>query len=139
MGVLAEVQTLPEVSVADLAESLQAEILCCQESTGKLIENVMIGALSVDNGGDYFNRKENKAVVVRGDRPDVMLAALSTSTVCLIISNGNETSPQVINWAEDKDVPVLSVKQDVLTIVDEIEKAFIKAGSGQQAEPEKSE
>lgn len=138
MGVLPEERARLGVSVAELAEDLQAEVLCCPESTDKLVENLMIGALSFSSGEDYFARKDNKAVITRGERPDIALAALSTSTVCLILSNGNETSPQVVHLAEDKGVPVLSVKQGVLSIVDEIEKTFIKARLRQQEKLDKS-
>ena len=132
MGVLSEERALPSVSVAKLAEDLKAEVLCCPELTDKLVENIMIGAMSFGSGEDYFVRKDNKAVITRGEKHDIALAALSTSTACLILSNGKQTSPQVIHWAEDKGVPVLSVEQDVLSIVDEVEKTFIKAMSGEQ-------
>lgn len=139
MGVISEERTLPGVSVARLVKDLKAEVLCCAESTDKLVENIMIGAMSFGSGEDYFVRKDNKAVITRGERPDIALAALSTSTVCLILSHGKETSPQVIHLAEDKGVPVLSVEQDVLSIVEEVEKTFIKAGTPQKFKPEESD
>lgn len=138
MVMIPEERALLGVSVAELAEDLKAEVLCCPELTGKLVENIMIGAMSFGSGEDYFIRKDNKAVITRGERSDIALAALSTSTNCLILSYGNKTSPQVIHLAEDKGVPVLSVEQDVLSIVDVVEKTFIKARSRQQEKPEKS-
>lgn len=132
LGALPEDRSLLGVSVADLAEDLQAEVLCCPESTGDLVENLMIGALSVDSGADYFSLKDNKAVIARSDRSDIQLAALATSTKCLILSGDVAPIPQVLNYAEDKGIPVLSVKQDVLSIADEIEKTFLKARFQQQ-------
>jgi len=138
MGELPEDRTLLGVSVAELADDLQAEVLCCPESTGKLVENLMIGALSFGSGEEYFARKDNKAVITRSERADIQLAALATSTVCLILGGDQAPSPQVVHWAEDKEVPVLLVKQDVLSIVNEIEKTFIKARLKQQEKLEKS-
>lgn len=126
MGVSSEDRALLSVSVAELVDNLQAEVLCCSESTGELVENLMIGALSVDSGADYFARKANKAVITRSDRADIQLAALATSTKCLIIGGDTTPTPQVLNYAEDKGIPVLSVKKDVLSIVDEVENTFIK-------------
>ena len=132
LGVLPEERLLFGVSVAELAEHLQAEILCCRESAGELVENLMIGALSVDPGVDYFARKDNKAVIARGERPDIQLAALATSTRCLILSEGMSPIPQVLHWAEDKGTPILLVKEDTLSTVAKIEETFLHARFRQQ-------
>ena len=132
LGVLPEERLLFGVSVAELAEHLQAEVLCCHESLGELVENLMIGALSVDPGVDYFARKDNKAVITRGGRPDIQLAALATSTRCLILSEGMSPIPQVLHWAEDKGTPILLVKEDTLSTVAKIEETFLHARFRQQ-------
>jgi len=132
LGVLPEERLLFGVSVAELAEHLQAEVLCCHESLGELVENLMIGALSVDPGVDYFARKDNKAVITRGERPDIQLAALATSTRCLILSEGMSPIPQVLHWAEDKGTPILLVKEDTLSTVAKIEETFLHARFRQQ-------
>jgi len=131
-GVLPEERLLFGVSVAELAEHLQAKILCCHESSGELVENLMVGVLSVDPGVDYFARKVNKAVITRGERPDIQLAALATSTKCLILSGGTAPFPQVLHWAEDKGTPILLVKEDTLSTVAKIEETFLHARFQQQ-------
>jgi hypothetical protein len=132
LGVLPEERLLFGVSVAELAEHLQAEVLCCHESLGELVENLMMGALTVDHGVDYFARKVNKAVITRGERPDVQLAALATSTRCLILSDGIAPIPQVLHWAEDKGTPILLVKEDTLSTVAKIEETILQARFRQQ-------
>lgn len=132
LGVLPEERLLFGVSVAELAEHLQAKVLCCHESLGELVENLMIGALSVDPGVAYFSRKVNKAVITRGERPDIQLAALATSTRCLILSEGMSPIPQVLHWAEDKGTPILLVKEDTLSTVAKIEETFLQARFRQQ-------
>lgn len=49
-----------------------------------MVEHLMIGAMDVDSALTYFRRKPNKAVITGGDRPDIQLAALETSTKCTI-------------------------------------------------------
>jgi BioD-like phosphotransacetylase family protein len=120
---------LSRVSVTELAESLQAEVLCCSQAVGEMVENIMIGAMCVDSGLDYFARKANKAVIARGDRPDMHLAALATSTRCLILSGGATPTPQVLQFAEEKGIPILSVKKDVLSIVNDIEEILLQTKS----------
>jgi len=132
LGVLPEERVLFGISVAELAEHLQAEVLCCHESLGELVENLMIGALSVDPGVDYFARKANKAVITRGERPDIQLAALATSTKCLILSEGVAPIPQVLHWAEDKGTPILLVKDDTLSTVAKVEETLVQTRFRQQ-------
>jgi BioD-like phosphotransacetylase family protein len=132
LGVLPEERQLFGVSVAELAEHLQAEVLCCHESLGELVENLMMGALTVDHGIDYFARKDNKAVITRGGRPDIQLAALATSTKCLILSDGVAPIPQVLHWAEDKGTPILLVKGDTLSTVAKVEETILQARFRQQ-------
>ena len=88
---------------------------------------VMLGALSVDSGLDYFSRKANKVVITRSERPDIQLAALATSTKGIILSGDTSPIPQVLHWAEDKGVPILITKQDTFSIVAKVEEAFLQA------------
>jgi BioD-like phosphotransacetylase family protein len=127
LGVIPDDRRLFGVSVAEIADQLGADALCCKDRLAQLVENVMIGALTPDSGEDYFKRKSGKAAVVRGDRPDLQLAALSTSTKCLVLTGGVAPIAQVLGWAEDKEVPVLVTKQDTLSAVAELEKAFVQA------------
>ena len=132
LGVLPEDRLLMGVNVSEIADRLKADVLCCPEASKELVENVMIGALTVDSGADYFSRKENKVVVVRGERPDHQLAALATSTKCLVLSGGVKPIPQVLGWAEDKSIPVLLTRQDTLAAVAEVEQAFVQTRFWQQ-------
>ena len=127
LGVLPEEPLLLGISLAELAEKLEATVLCCPEALGELVEKVMLGALSVDSGLDYFSRKANKVVITRSERPDIQLAALATSTKGIILSGDTSPIPQVLHWAEDKGVPILITKQDTFSIVAKVEEAFLQA------------
>jgi len=115
-------------SVARITERLQAEVLCCSESLDGVVENLMIAAMTVDSGLDYFSRKDNKAVIVRGERPDCQLAALATSTRCLVLTGGVRPPVQVLSLAEEKGVPVLLTDRDTLSVVAEMEQLFVPGG-----------
>jgi len=127
LGVLPEVRSLLGVSVQETAQVLEGEILTCQDKTGEIVENVMLGAMTPDSGLDYFGRKRNKAAVIRGERIDMQLAALETSVRCLIITGDSEASPAVVRQAEDKGVPIMVVKQDTCGAIAGIEEALAKA------------
>jgi len=125
-GILPEVRSLLGVSVGELAGILDGEILTSTESADEMVESVMVGAMTLDSGAMYFNRKENKAVVVRGDRADMQLAALETSTKCLILTSNLKPLPAVVSQAQDKHVPIIMVKQDNSAAIAGIEEALIK-------------
>ena len=91
------------------------------EKEGELVENVMVGAMCVDSGLDYFGRKANKVVVVRNDRPDMQMAALETATRCLVISGGGEPIDYVRFKAEEKNIPVITTRNDTDTVIKHIE------------------
>ena len=76
------------ITVGELAEVIGGKIINHQEKSGEPVENYMLGAMVVDSGLDYFNRKKNKAAIIRQERLDMQLAALETSTICLVLSGG---------------------------------------------------
>jgi len=127
LGIFPEVRSLLGVSVGELAEILGGEILTSPGDTGELVENIMLGAMTPDSGVGYFSRKVNKAAVIRGERADMQLAALETSTRCLILTNNVKPLPAVVCRAEEKHVPIIVVKQDTSSAIVGIEGSLAKA------------
>jgi hypothetical protein len=112
--------------VGDLVEFLSGQVLCCTDKMDELVEHLMVGAMSVDSALSYFRRKPNKAVITGGDRPDIQLAALETSTKCVILTGNLRPSPIILGRAEEVGVPMILVRQDTLTAVEVIERFFGK-------------
>jgi len=127
LGVLPEDRALSTITVGELAEYIHGEILNSADMSGELVENIMLGAMTVDSGLDYYSRKANKVVIVRGERPDMQLAALETPTRCLVISGDTPPIPSVSYNADSKKVPVIMTKDDTPAIVARIENALGKA------------
>jgi len=124
LGVLPEDRALFTLTIGEMAEHIQGEMLNCTEKSAELVENFMLGAMVVDPGPEYFSRKANKAVVVRGDRPDMQLAALETSTRCLVLSGNTSPISDVLHRAEDKKIPIILAKGDTTATVMSIEDAL---------------
>jgi BioD-like phosphotransacetylase family protein len=124
VGIIPEDRTLASLSVAELAELVEGRFVNDFGKSAELVENYMLGALGVDSGLDYFGRKANKAVVVRGERPDMQLAALETSTKCLVISGDGSPIYTVLHSAEDKAIPIIVTDEDTASVMDSIEKAL---------------
>jgi len=132
LGVLPEDRALFAFTIGELAEYLQGEILNSAEKSAELAENFMLGALCVDPGPVYFGRKANKVAVLRSERSDMQLAALETSTRCLVISGETPPIPSVLNQAEDKKIPIILAKENVSAIVANIEDALAKTRFNQE-------
>ena len=124
LGVMPRSPLLRSITVEELARRLQAEVLCCRDRLDLLVETLSIGAMNVNAAMEFFRRRRNMAVVTGADRTDIQLAALEASTQCLILTGAGEPLPQLLNRAEELEVPLLKVEHDTLTTVEVIERAF---------------
>jgi uncharacterized protein len=116
--------TLRSVSVRELVQRLDAEVLCRPDRLDLLVESLSIGAMNVNAALDYFRRARCMAVVTGGDREDIQLAALETSTQCLILTGHLSPQPYIVRRAEDLEIPIISVDFDTLTTVEIVEESF---------------
>ncbi|HEU4325611.1 MAG TPA: phosphotransacetylase family protein [Roseiflexaceae bacterium] len=112
------------VTVADLHEHLGGQVIGQPEWQGKLVENLLIGAMGVDAALSHFRRRPNKAVFTGGDRSDLQFAALETSTSALVLTGNIRPLPQVIDRAEERKVPIILLADDTLTAVERAEEIF---------------
>jgi len=122
LGVLPRDAILNSVGVGELADHLQAKVLCCQDRLDELVEHFSVGAMNVESALRYFRRIPNKAVITGGDRSDIQLAALETSTQCIVLTGDLYPNSLILARAEELRVPVLSVSVDTLTAVEIIER-----------------
>lgn len=123
-GLIPRDNILNSVSVGELVRELKAEILCRPDRMDLMVETMTIGAMNVNSALKYFQKGHNMAVVTGGDRTDLQLAALETSTQCLILTGHLPPDPAILSRAEDLEVPILSVDYDTLTTVEIIDRAF---------------
>ena len=118
LGIIPYDHLLSTITVKELSNILKARILCCENQLDELVENFSVGAMAVDKALKYFRKKRNKAVITGGDRPDIQLAALETSTKCIILTGNMVPSEIILAKAEERHVPVMVVKDDTLTTVE---------------------
>lgn len=132
LGVLPEDRTLLALTIGELAEYIEGEILSGAEKSAELVENLMLGALTVDSGPYYFSRSDNKAVILKSERTDMQMAALETSTRCLVITGDTALKPVVLTRAEEKNVPIILAKDDSAAVAGKIEEALGKTRFNQE-------
>lgn len=124
LGMLPRNNLLRSVSVSELVHQLKAEVLCRADRLDLMVETLKIGAMNVNSALGYFRKGRNMAVITGGDRTDIQLAALETSTQCLILTGQIPPASTILSRAEDLEIPILSVDLDTLTTVEIVDRTF---------------
>jgi BioD-like phosphotransacetylase family protein len=136
-GILPEERFLMSVSVKEVADALGAEIVTRADKGSELVENLMVGAMTGDIALSYFRQKPNKAVITGGDRTDIQLAALQTSTKCLILSGNLQPQDMIKAVADEMGVSIMVSKYDTLTTIEIVEGFFGKSRFQQEKKTER--
>ncbi|MFC2016549.1 phosphotransacetylase family protein [Chloroflexota bacterium] len=119
---------LNSMSVGEIREVLGGKIICCEDREGEAVENFMVGAMNVEGALKYFRAQANKAVITGGDRADIQLAALETPTKVIILTGGMYPDSSVMSAAQDKNVPIMIVADDTMTVLNKMDFAVRKVG-----------
>lgn len=133
LGMLVENRTLAAVSVDELIQELDAQVLAPSTKPNALVESFIVGAMSMDSALSRFRRSRNKAVITGGDRADIQLAALETSTTCLILTGSLPPSPLIVKQAKEFGVAVLVVPTHTMETIALIEDLSIRTRIRQPA------
>ncbi|MBE3599491.1 MAG: phosphotransacetylase family protein [Limnochordaceae bacterium] len=120
IGVVPQRMEITAPTAGEIKEYLDAELLAGQKGLSRPIEDIVVGAMSFESALRYLRRATNKAVVTGGDRSDLALAALETSTSVIILTGGLFPNVEVLEQAEQKGVPVLLVPGDTYSTVDRL-------------------
>lgn len=118
LGIIPICSEIASPTVSEYYEALGGELLTGEDNLDLLVEEVIVGAMTMDSALKYMRRSANKAVVMGGDRADMALAALETSTSALILTGGLYPDVKVISFAAEKGVPVILVHCDTYTAIE---------------------
>jgi uncharacterized protein len=123
-GALPSNSRLSAVSVGEVAEALGGTYVCGERFRDELVETYMIGAMSPEHAVRYFHLTPNKVVIVGGDRAEIILAALDTPTVAIVLTGNYVPSAAVLERADERGVPLVSVESDTVTAADGLRRLF---------------
>jgi BioD-like phosphotransacetylase family protein len=132
-GALPHDPVLRSVSIGELADQLNAQMLCCEDKREQLVEHFVVGAMNVESALRYFRRMPNKAVITGGDRSDIQLAALETASKCVVLTGDLRPNSRVVARSQELHIPLLLARDDTLTIVDRIERLLGRVRIREQA------
>lgn len=139
LGILPSDRLLSSITVRQLADTLGARTLCREDAMDGLVENFLIGAMEVESALKYFRRTPDKAVITGGHRSDILLAALDTSTKCLVLTGGVPPNGLILDRAKASGVPVLLVKGDTMSAMARVEGALGKVRIREESKVERAE
>lgn len=131
LGTLVERPELAAISVHELIDVLDAKVISETRDEEALVESLMVGAMGAQEALSRFRVHQNKAVITGGDRTDVQLAALETSTTALVLSGNLRPTASVVRRADELGVTVMLVPTNTLETVEKIESVFGKTRLGQ--------
>jgi BioD-like phosphotransacetylase family protein len=136
LAALPEDRLLAAPTIAEMAAALDAQALFLDGRADTIVERMTIASISADPGQGYFVRFGPQAVIVRCDKPDLHLAALHTSTLCLVLTGGRMPLGYVTERAESEGVPVLITAKDTPDAVRALEGLYagVRFGGRSKAE-----
>lgn len=118
VGIVPKCTKLNAPTVEQVYQVLGGDILTGMDKLDLLVEDSVVGAMTIESALSYLRRAANKAVITGGDRADIALAALETDTSVLILTGGLYPDVKVIAKAKDKGVPIIMVHYDTFTTIE---------------------
>ncbi|MDA1279127.1 MAG: DRTGG domain-containing protein [Chloroflexi bacterium] len=122
LGTIPDDRRLLAPKLSQVTEFLGGQFLTGESQSDQLLDNFLIGGLVLDWGPFYFSSRKNTGVIVRGDRPDVQLAAIQTDTTrALILTKGVRPVEYVMYEAEKAGVPLVIVPGSTPDVAEQLE------------------
>lgn len=126
LGIVPKNVEIAAPRVQEYYDVLGGELLVEDADMDAIVEDVLVGAMNLESAMGYLRRAPNKALITGGDRSDLALAAMETSTSVIILTGGLYPSVQVVARAEEKRVPIILVHYDTYTTIEKLQEVSRK-------------
>lgn len=120
LGVIEERPRLVALTVKDIVEALNAEVLEGKDKLNSIVEDILVGAMSPEAALRWFRRAVNAAIVTGGDRTDLIMQALETKPSAIILTGNLYPSMGVLIKAKETGTPILLVPYDTFTTIEKL-------------------
>jgi BioD-like phosphotransacetylase family protein len=131
LGVLPHEQLLAHPTVDLIRDELNAELLNRPPTLDTLVEDVIVGAMGVQNAMQFFKR--GTLLITPGDREDMLLAVGATTTphgdntmAGIVLTGGLRPHEGVLRAIQTLPVPVLLVKADSYQVASRVHNLTVK-------------
>ncbi|MFW9777606.1 MAG: AAA family ATPase [Candidatus Heimdallarchaeota archaeon] len=122
LGVIPYREELTHFTVDYLNRTLEAKIIAGEGGMQNVAKHVFVGAMSaVQVVKKALWGLENKLIITPGDRPDMIIAALDSSTAGIVLTNGIlPEDPVIESKANANNIPLLLVPDDTFAAAKKI-------------------
>lgn len=125
LGVIPHQQMLSRPTLQSICEELKADPLNKSTRINKIVDDVVVGAMSAENAVQFF--KPGVLVITPGDREDLLLAAAAQKTLAGVILTGNlRPSEDVLKLIREMAFPVLLAKDDSYEVASKVHDLIVK-------------
>ncbi len=122
LGLIPEDKVLGALTVGEVYEATDGRILAGKEGMDRMIQAVLVGAMTPESAVRYFRKARNELVITGGDRTDIIFAALEAGASALILTGNLYPSIKVFPRADDLNVPIILVPHDTYTTLQAIQR-----------------
>lgn len=122
IGSLQNIKDLEKPTIAEIMDATGAKLYSGEfiKVKNNLVGSFIIGAMGSEAALKILRSNVDKCVITGGDRTDIALAALDTSTKVIIFTGNMEPVPRVVSVAQEKGVPLLIASTDTFTVTEQI-------------------
>jgi len=137
LGALPEEPILANATLGQIAKTTRGSFINGKTKSRRRVQKVVIGAMSSTHAMEYF--KPGTLIITPGDRDDVILAALSASTLSeldgqtiagLVLAGDLSPSPPVLELLQHSDVPTIASPLDSYSVASAIHSMTVKTLPG---------
>ena len=131
LGVIPHHEVLSRPTLRSICDELKAEVMNKSPQMANLVEDVVIGAMSVQNAMQFFKR--GVLVIIPGDREDILLAA--AAEICMsdysglagiLLTGDLKPGDHVLKVIREMPFPVLLAKQDSYEAASQVHDMIVK-------------
>ena len=121
LGIIPYIRELNTFTIIQLADLLFAKVLAGEKGLANPVKNSFVGVMSAHAAlrNPTFTSGET-VVITRGDRNDIILAALDSGTAGVILTDNIFPSDKIISLAAQRGVPLLLVFSELFETVKRI-------------------
>lgn len=130
LGVLPHRMILSKPSVDLVCDELQAELLNSETQMHNLVDDVVVGAMGVNNAMRFFG--EGVLLITPGDREDIILAAATTGhnggpkLAGIVLTGGLRPGNAVLKVIRATEYPILLAQQDSYEVASMVHDLTVK-------------
>lgn len=135
LGVIPHQPILTRPSLELIQEELRAGLLAGRDQIHNLVDDVVVGAMGVQNAITHFKR--GVLIIVSGDREDIILAAATPllgagdGLAGMVLTGSLKPSASVLRIIERMPFPVLLVADDSYAVASKVHDLIVKTRPNQ--------